>query len=223
LIDPTTDQAVDVCEIVWWSGYVKGRFQAILNPASTSPRLVAQSAQMKWRSATPPGRTEDAVALFEDLKGRLTAAGWTVAGQSENAWYAVELTRPSLEQPVARASNGSGHVDRAPAARADTREPELLAQLRSDLHTARQEAARERERRLQAESAALQVVVPPRPAVEPPRRSPLLVAAYATVVVAAVSLFLLGFHSVYAAVVAGLTVMALALATDSMLLARHSS
>jgi hypothetical protein len=97
------------------------------------------------------------------------------------------------------------------------RESALLLQLHTELVDARTETERERNRRLAAEAAPLRLV-PPEPRDDrAASRSRLWLVGYAIVVSFAAAIFLIGFHSVYAAVVAALTTSAIALAVDSWL------
>jgi hypothetical protein len=96
-----TSQGLDTCEIVWWSGYVKGRFQAYARATSGTPRLVAESTAIRWRSAAPPGPTEAAVEALEMLTGRLADAGWVVVDRSGETWYGMVLSRHADAEPAA--------------------------------------------------------------------------------------------------------------------------
>ena len=91
------DQALDTCEIVWWSGYVKGRFQAYTRPASLAPELIEESPAIRWRSSSPPGPIEPAVAALDVLTHRLEETGWVVTGRSEETWFSLVLSRPATE------------------------------------------------------------------------------------------------------------------------------
>jgi hypothetical protein len=221
--------ALDTCEIVWWSGYVKGRFQAYTSPSSLAPQLVDESPAIRWRSSVPPGPTDAAVEAFETLIGRLTEAGWVVTDRDADTWFAVVLARPAAEGTVLAPADQAVErdTDQEPEPAGEPRlETALLEQLRSDLIEARTETARERARRLEAESGALRLVdtepVAGRPFAEPgSSRAPLLLVAYVLAVVVAAAIFLVGFHSLYAAVVAALTTAALAVALDSWLVAHR--
>jgi hypothetical protein len=103
-----TYQGLDTCEIVWWSGYVKGRFQAYARSSSQLPRLVAESPAIRWRSVSPPGPTEAAVEALETLTRLLADAGWVVVDRSGETWFGMVLSRhagaaseaPAHEPPV---------------------------------------------------------------------------------------------------------------------------
>lgn len=231
---------LETCEIVWWRGYVKGRFLALTRTAE-GERLIGESPALPWRSATPPGPTEAAVAALDALTAQLVAAGWEVEARDEETWP------PELIFSRPRADVGRTATDAAPTANVkpvltaleQPREPQaeppldaaLLEQLQMELAAARAAAGRERARRLEAEaeSNALRradlveappVEAPPRPAAEPVSPGVLFVA-YAIAVTAAFGVGLVGFESVYAAVVAALTTCAVSVAIDSWLVARR--
>jgi hypothetical protein len=88
-----TSQGLDTCEIVWWSGYVKGRFQAYARSTAELPRLIAESPAIRWRSSSPPGPTEAAVEALETLTSRLAEAGWVVVDRSGGTWFGMVLSR----------------------------------------------------------------------------------------------------------------------------------
>lgn len=216
------DSAVETCEIVWWSGYVKGRFQAYTSPASRAPVLIAESHPIRWRAAEPPGPTQAAVEALEELTGRLAADGWVVAEPTGNSWFGLLLTRPSgtggpaSSPPVAEDDEPVDDVLDEPAL-----ESVLLEELRRELREARDEAERERRRRIQAESG-LRLVQPPPPGAEPTRGRPrFVVVAYVVAVAVAAAAFLVGFGSLYAAAVSALATAAVSLALDSWLVARR--
>lgn len=206
--------AVETCEITWWRGYVRGRFLAY----ATSPegsRLIAESPAIHWRSATPPGPTEPAVKALDELTARLADAGFEVSDRGGEAWFRLVLSRPATAEPPPPA---------------DEPEPDsvldsaLLEQLRTELAGARQEAWRERDRRLEAETKALRLVEPaPAEHVPSSPSAASLRAAYAVAVAAAALVGLVAFESAFGAVVAGLTVLALSIAVDSWLAARRGA
>jgi hypothetical protein len=218
---PPAGQAVQTCEVVWWRGYMTGRFHAWTKPSSGVPELVGESPTVRWRHSSPPDQSADAVAALETLIDRLVDQGWTVAQRRDEAWYGYMLWQPSAE-PEER-----GHDVPAP----------LFERVQSELTDARSHAERERQRRVQAEDqlhraqsklldlgnarpeARTSAAVPP--PTSRPRRPAMLLVAYALAVAAAAALFLVGFHSVYEAAVAALTVLALSLGVDSWLVARR--
>lgn len=211
---------LETCEIVWWRGYVKGRFLAFASTAEGA-RLIGESPAIAWRSGAPPGPTEAAVAALDALTAQLVAGGWEVAARDAETWCELILSRPRAD---AGAPTGEApSTDETPV-------PTLLEQLQSELAVAREAAGRERARRLaaEAESNALRRADPgdarpgdaARPAVEPlsPRA---LFVAYAIAVTTAFGVGLVGFESVYTAFVAALTTCALSVAIDSWLVARR--
>jgi hypothetical protein len=88
-----TSRRLDTCEIVWWSGYVKGRFQAYARSTAGVPRLVAESPAIRWRSSSPPGPIEAAVDALEVLTRALADAGWVVVDRSGETWFGMVLAR----------------------------------------------------------------------------------------------------------------------------------
>jgi len=214
--------ALDTCEIVWWSGYVKGRFQAYTSPASRAPVLIAESPPIRWRSADPPGPTETAVHALEVLTSRLAEEGWVVAERTGETWFGLLLTRPS--HGPAAADSALAHDDPPEDADElddDRLESALLAQLRLELQAARDEVESERRRRLEAESGALRLVAPAPAAERAPLRPRFFVVAYAVAIGITAAIFFVGFGSLYASVVAALTTAAVSLALDSWLAARR--
>lgn len=225
---------VETCEIGWWRGYVKGRFQAYLVSGDGS-RLIAESPPIPWRSSSAPGPTEAAVRALGVLTEMLVAQGWTVTDATAEPWFRLSLARAADPEPVSQQEDWT--PTESPSRARKRRRPReqqptdvavldetLLEQLRAELEGAREEAQRERDRRLEAETKALRLVEPvprarPRGAQHPP--TPVLLAVYAISVVAAALVGLVGFESGYGAAVAALTVLALAIAVDSWIAARR--
>ncbi|HST16977.1 MAG TPA: hypothetical protein VLK36_04865 [Gaiellaceae bacterium] len=214
------------CEIVWWRGYVKGRFLAY---AASGPEPVGESPAIRWRSSSPPGPTEEAVAALDALTAQLSEAGWKVEERDGDPWFGLRLSRPAAAKAPVSVRPAPMPVP-APVA-APTPEPPLdeglldealLVELRAELADARDAARRERDRRLDAEAEVLRLKEPPprRPATQPLSAWALL-GAYAIVVAAATLVGLLGFESAYGAVVAGLTTLAVVVAVDSWIVARR--
>ncbi len=203
------------CEIVWWRGYVKGRFQAYGGSAPAGV-LIAESPAIRWRSPAPPEPTEAALAALDTLKAELAEAGWQLEEGEAGPWFGLRLSRPVVSDlPVP--------VRQAPTPQAETKlDVALLAELRAALDDARAAARRERDRRLDAEAEVLRLKEPPprRPATQP-LSAWALRGAYAIAVAAAAAVGLLGFASVYGAVVAALTTLAVTLAIDSWIVARR--
>lgn len=205
----TQTTILDTCRVRWWSGYVKGRFQAYVD--LDPPGLAGESRALRWR---PPEPTDEAKAALAELSERLVASGWTPTGSTGGEWFELVFTRPS-ERPMVEEPPAEGDLD-----------SELMDQLRDEVRAARAEAARERRARLAAEAAAARspastsvpAVLAVAPAVAAQRRtrpSVALLTVYAAAVIAAAAAFLIGFHSIYAAVVVALTVGAVCLALDS--------
>jgi hypothetical protein len=219
----TSRQTLDTCEIVWWSGYVRGRFQAFAVSPSGVNRLIGESPQIRWHSTSPPGPTQTAVAALEALMSRLAEAGWIVASRSDERWFGLVLSRP-VATVGPRSRDAEADRDHAPGVRTEPQlDSALLAELHSALKLARRETELERGRRIDAESRASRLVaLPPTETTLPhlPRRQ-LLLAAYAIAVAGAAAIFLFGFHSLYAAIVAALTTAAVSLAADSWLVAHR--
>ena len=227
---------VETCEIGWWRGYVKGRFQAYLVSPDGS-RLIAESPPIPWRSSTAPGPTEAAIRSLGVLTEMLVAQGWTVTDATGEPWFRLSLARPAgadsdatgedvpatAEPPSpARKRRRPRQAQRA-AADVAVLDEALLEQLRTELEGARLDAQRERDRRLEAERKALRLVEPTRQATRPAHvpATPVLLTVYAIAVVAAALVGLVGFESGYGAAVAALTVLALSVAIDSWLAARR--
>jgi hypothetical protein len=211
-----TAPVLETCEIVWWRGYTRGRFQAHAHSPSRPPWLVGESPSFRWRSSSTPGATDDvAVEAYELLVRRLEGDGWEANGQNEKTWFGLVMSRPSPDlEPVAPTVEPEMHLE---AAGDRQLESALLDHLRAELDDARSETERERTRRLAAEATPLHLVVSEPRADRASPRSLLVRAAYAVVIAIAAAIFLVAFHSVYAAVVAALTVSAIAVALDSWL------
>ena len=80
----------ELCEIVWWRGYLKSEFFAV-----AGARELARSPGFHWRSGEPPPQ-EDAGArnAHDQLVRRLTSLGWEPLGQAI-PWYAQRFCRPT--------------------------------------------------------------------------------------------------------------------------------
>lgn len=215
---------LETCEVVWWRGYVKGRFQAYAGSGAAA-ELIAESPAIKWRSSAPPAPTAAATAALDALTAELAEAGWQVEEREAGPWFGLRLSRPAVvvEAPTAVVVDAPIAVRPAPPSPAESNLDEaLLAELRAELDDARAAARRERNRRIDAEAEVLRLQEPPprRPATQPFSAWALL-AAYAIVVAAGAIVGLLGFESVYGAVVAGLTTLAVVVAMDSWIVARR--
>jgi hypothetical protein len=222
--DSEVGRAVETCQIVWWCGYVTGRFQAVGASSSELPRLIAQSPQIRWRSSTPPGPTEAAVAALESLKNSLFDAGWTVAATDEESWFGLALARPiSVDAHAHEAAFEDTPEDRDSTAERQLQiDSALIAQLRSELEKANRETEAQRRYRLEAEAKRV-----PLPRAAPARHStnrrPLLLLAYAIAILGTAAISYLAFHSVYAVLVAALTAVALSVTVDSWRIARQQT
>jgi hypothetical protein len=221
---------VETCEIGWWRGYVKGRFQAYL-VSSDGSRLLAESPPIPWRSSDAPGPTEAAVQALGVLTELLVAQGWNVTNAAAEPWFRLSFARPATAEQAPAEDDGPAPPAARQRRRTVQRRPAdvgvldeaLLEQLRLELEGARLDAQRERDRRLEAERKALRLVepdrAPPRAVHAPPPA--VLLGVYAIAVVAAALVGLVGFESAYGAAVASLTVLALAIGVDSWIAARR--
>jgi len=213
---------LEICEVVWWRGYVKGRFQAYAG-SGPAAELIAESPAIKWRSSAPREPTAAATAALDALTAELAETGWQVEEREAGPWFGLRLSRPAvvMEAPTAPTTPTAVRPARAPAAESNLDEA-LLAELRAELDDARAAARRERGRRLDAESEVLRLQEsPPRRPATQPLSAWALRAAYAIAVAAAAVVGLLGFGSTYGAVVAALTTLAVMVAIDSWIVARR--
>jgi hypothetical protein len=217
--------ALESCQIVWWRGYVKGRFQAYAG-AAPERELIAESPAIRWRSSTPPEPTEAAVAALDALTNRLSEAGWQPQQGQVDPWFGLRLSRPAAANAEAPTHVHAGTTPtRARSRRSPEREPRLddalFAELRAEIEDARAAVRQERDRRFEAEAEALRLKEPPaRPPTQPLSERALL-AAYAIAVLAAALVGLVGFDSIYGAIVAALTTLAVVVAIDSWIVARR--
>lgn len=217
----------ETCQIVWWKGYVKGRFVALVEADALPAEVVGESPPVRWRGSGPPEPTEAAVQALEALTEQLVASGWTPHEPSADAWFGLVLSRSATDLAAAEMMVGEEDavVELRPAS--DRREPRALTNLRSELVQAFDEIARERRLRLEAEeqarreSAARPVA---QPAAQPdarPRRHRLRIPGELLAVVAAAVIAFLVLDSAYASAVAGLTAGAVVLGLDSLLAVRR--
>jgi hypothetical protein len=216
--------ALESCEIVWWRGYVTGRFQAYAGVAGER-ELIAESPAIRWRSSTPPEPTEAAVAALDALTHRLSKAGWQSQEGQAHPGFGLRLARPALAETQGPAQIHAATQTRARSRPAHELEPRLdvvlLAELRAQVDEARAAARHEHDRRLEAEAEALRLKEPPGPRPTQPLSVWVLVAAYAIAVLAAALVGLTGFGSIYGAVVAAMTTLAVVVAIDSWIVARR--
>ena len=213
-----TSAALETCEIAWWRGYVKGRFQAYVGPPARR-ELIGESPAFRWRSSEPPAPTAAAKAALGVLTDELAETGWHLEEHDAEPWFALRLSRPAVADLWAPTPTPVSPGAADPKPRLDEA---LLAELRSELDDAREAARLERGRRLEAEAEALRLKEPP------PRRRPTqplsawaLLASYGIAVAAAALVGLVGFESIYGAVVAGLTTLAVVVSVDSWIAARR--
>jgi len=216
---------LESCEIVWWRGYVQGRFQAYAGVGPES-ELIAESPAIRWRSSAPPERTEAAVAALVALTDRLSEDGWQAQAGQANPWFGLRLARPASAQAQAptriHAPTTPTPVRSGPSPEREPRlDDALLVELRAQLDDARVAARQERDRRVEAEAEALRLKEPPRPRQAQPLSVWALLAAYAIAVLAAALVGLAGFGSIYGAVVAAMTTLAVVVAIDSWIVARR--
>ena len=226
----TAPPVLESCEIVWWRGYVTGRFYAYAGDPPAR-ELIAESPAVRSRSSAPPERTEAAVAALDALIERLAEAGWQVEDRQVDPWFGLRLSRPAAEAtegetpvhapPTPMPSRGRRKSAGESVPRMDDA---LLAEVRAELEEARAAVRQERERRLEAEVEALRLKEPPARR-QPPGPPPagVRLAAYAIVVVAAALVGLVGFESIYGAAVAALTTLAVVIAIDSWIVARRDT
>jgi hypothetical protein len=197
-----------------------------MQPRSGPPQLVAESKAIRWRDSSPPDEIPAAVAALDTLIDRLTDQGWEPTARLEEPWYGHVFSRPAndeeefepevlirehIREPV-QVQESVAEPLQPVAVEAGTTEvvPERRA------HTQTEDSGRPGEREHVEREHALA------PAYGP-RRSAMLHASYALAVVVAAAIFLVGLHSIYAAVVAALTTSAVSLGLDSWLVARGLS
>ena len=234
---PPSGQAVQTCEILWWRGYVTGRFQAWTKPRSGAPRLVDESPSLRWRHSAPPPQSAAAVAAVETLLEQLAEQGWEVTQHGDETWYGYVLSGPAdvaeqlrsvafLQEHARPAFPEQLRPERTEAAA----EPESKREPRVAPHQPRRtdsephEAHRTEDER-PADGARPEARVSTVAAHQAPRtrRPPPLFAVYALAVAGAAAVSLVGFHSGYAAAVAALTAFALSLGIDSWRVARRQA
>jgi hypothetical protein len=196
--------ALHTCTIIWWQGYTRGRFQAVVD--TDPPTLAAESPTIRHRGG-PPEPTAGNTALVETLEQRLVDAGWTPADEGGDEWFERAFTRPYAEPAISEPE-----IDAPSFAEA---EPGLLDELRAELREARAAAERERRARVEAEAHVPVAEPPTEPAAAARTVGAVAVAVYALAVGGAAVVFLVGFHAPYAAAVAALAVSAVCLGVDS--------
>jgi hypothetical protein len=84
-----------LCEVVWWRGYVKSRFYA----CDDDGEIVAASPYFRWRRGSPPPESKRrARRAFDRLYEQLAEEGWRPYGQGAS-WFSVFLERPRWLTP----------------------------------------------------------------------------------------------------------------------------
>jgi hypothetical protein len=90
---PRGQESWDLCEIVWWRGYVKSEFYALGLDADRREYEIARSPQFRWYKAdAPPPDNTEALRAHETLVAKLVAGGWETLGSS-TPWYAGRFRR----------------------------------------------------------------------------------------------------------------------------------
>lgn len=154
------------CRVERWRGYVTSTF-VLRTPGGG----VFESRPFRWRKAADPPDAGDARRAFDELAAELAAAGWTAVGHGD-AWYAAELTHPSLAVAPAALPPPEPEPRPTPAAPPAQASPAPVARPQP-----RPEPRPEPEP--PAPVVVLAEAAPPAPAAPPParkRRGPLLVA-----------------------------------------------
>jgi hypothetical protein len=77
----------EFCRIERWHGYVSSSFYVRL-----PDRTVLESSSFRWRHAAPPPEGGSARAAYDELAGRLEAAGWTRHADGAY-WFATTFAR----------------------------------------------------------------------------------------------------------------------------------
>jgi hypothetical protein len=110
-VSAATDTSLhEICEVVWWRGYLKSRFYAVARRAGEEPVPVGASGFFRWRRSSPPPG-EGAIAQEHDgLMARLRADGWVQIGRGAR-WYDEVLER-----------RGNGRAELAPVTANASRE-----------------------------------------------------------------------------------------------------
>jgi zinc-ribbon domain len=110
---PRTGQAPErweLCEIVWWRGYLKSEFFA-----AAEGRELARSPGFRWRRADPPPPDDvGARKAHDELVRRLTALGWEPLGQAI-PWYAQRFCRSTSGLRVVSGDAEEQATDEDPA------------------------------------------------------------------------------------------------------------
>ena len=89
----SSHEAWDICEILWWRGYIKSEFYAHAVGADRGEYEAGRSQQFWWRKTEPPPPDhKGARAAQEALVETLRTAGWEPIGQA-SLWYAQRFRR----------------------------------------------------------------------------------------------------------------------------------
>src|SRR4051794_281196 len=208
----------ETCQIVWWKGYVKGRFVALLESEVRPAEVVGESPPIRWRGSGEPEPTESAVQALDALTERLVDAGWTLREPREDAWFGLVLSRPAAAPVVPDAAEDPRPAVATGAVATSPDQAPVVERLHLELVRALDEIEHERQLRQEAEQqagrqAAQQAARVAAPSAPPPPlppqssrgRRPVLTAVELASVVAASVVALLLFDSAYAAAVAALT------------------
>jgi hypothetical protein len=190
------------------------------------------------------------VAAVESLLEQLAEQGWEVTQHGDETWYGYVLSGPAdvaeqlrsvaVLQEHARAAipeqlrpertDAAGEPESRreprPASEQEAR-PVSKREARVEPHEPRRTASEPHEaRRAESERSHDSEVRVSTVAAQPAartRRPPLVFAVYALAVAGAAAVFLVGFHSGYAAAVAALTAVALSLGIDSLRVAHRQA
>jgi hypothetical protein len=101
----------DVCEIVWWRGYVKSEFYVHAVGADRGAYEFARSRQFWWRKTeAPPADHKGARVAHNALVEKLRAAGWEPLGKA-SPWYAQRFRRHAAGLRVLTAEEAESAPD----------------------------------------------------------------------------------------------------------------
>lgn len=98
------------CRIVWWRGYFKSAFYAVVRTPSGDERVLAESPHFRWSKSDPPPNAPPAVEAHRSLVEALQRDGWSVAGAGEH-WFTLELEcrrRPARAEGEGAENEGGG-------------------------------------------------------------------------------------------------------------------
>lgn len=95
---PEPAVATEIAEpaIVWWRGYVRSQFLAVVSDGAGGIALFAESPAFRWRGREAPPRAGEAEVAHAELLQKLETLGWSVRPRSgeqhDGAWWEAELT-----------------------------------------------------------------------------------------------------------------------------------